>query len=81
MADTHTIETPLIRDIINQQNAHRTPIVSRGDGPESLLPRRVPYLQLHSLAVEFDGADLEIYAYGGDERGSEAVFTEAEETA
>lgn len=42
---------------------------------------RVPNLQLHALAVKFDGADFEVDANGGDEGGSEGVFTEAQETA
>lgn len=41
----------------------------------------IPYLQFHSLAVQFNGADFEVYAYGSDEGGGEGVFAEAEETA
>jgi hypothetical protein len=41
----------------------------------------IPYLQLHALAVELDGADLEVDADGGDERGRERVFAEAQQTA
>ncbi len=36
------------------------------DGPEPLLPGRVPDLQLDGLAVQLDGSDLEVDADGGD---------------
>jgi hypothetical protein len=38
-------------------------------------------LQLNTLAVEVYRADLEIDADGCDERGSEAIFGEAEKAA
>lgn len=36
------------------------------DGPESLLARRVPDLQLHPLPVDVHRSDLEVDADGGD---------------
>ena len=68
-------------DVVDQQNAHSASVVGRGDGPETLLPGGIPYLQLHALAVELDGADFEVDADGGDERGRERVLTEAQQTA
>jgi hypothetical protein len=38
-------------------------------------------LQLHALAVELNGADLEVDADCGDEGGSEGVLAEAQQTA
>lgn len=38
----------------------------RRDGPEPLLPRGVPYLQLDPLAINVDRADFEVDADGGD---------------
>jgi hypothetical protein len=76
-----TIEAPLIRDIVHEQNAHGAPVVCRRNGPEALLARGIPYLQLHALAVELNGADLEVDADGGDERGRERVFAEAQQAA
>ena len=38
-------------------------------------------LELHGLALELDGANLEVDADGGDERGREGVFTESQQTA
>jgi hypothetical protein len=72
-----TVEAPLIRNIVHQQNAHSTPVIRRRDGPEALLARSVPYLQLHALAVELNGADLEVDANRRDERGCEGVFAES----
>lgn len=77
----HTVETPLIRNIVNEQYTHGAPVVGRRDGAEPFLPRGVPYLQLDALAVELDGADLEVDADGGDEGGREGVFAEAQEAA
>ena len=77
----HTVKTPLISNIINQQNPHSTPIIRRRNRAKPFLSRSIPDLQFHSLAVELDGADFEVDAYGGDEGGGEGVFAEAEEAA
>ena len=74
------MERPFISHIVNKEYAHCTTVVSRSDGTEAFLAGRVPDLQLDSLAIQFNCTDLEINANGGDERGSERVFTKAEET-
>ena len=66
-----TIEAPFICNVVHQQNTHGTSVVRCGDGPETLLTGSIPYLQLHAFAVELDGADFEVDADGGDERGRE----------
>jgi hypothetical protein len=76
-----TVEAPRVGNIIDQQNAHSAPVVGSGNSPEALLAGRVPYLQLHALAVELDGADLEVDADGGDEGGGKRVFAEPQQTA
>ena len=76
-----TIETSLVRHIIDQENAHCPPIVGCCDRAKALLTGGVPYLQLYPLAVEVDSADFEVDAYRCDEGWGEAVFAEAEETA
>lgn len=76
-----TVEAPLVGDVVDQQYAHGAPIVGRGNGAEALLAGRVPYLQLHALAVELDGPDLEVDADGGDEGGGKRVFAEPQQTA
>ena len=83
MQDTQrrrTVEAPFICNVVDQQNAHSASVVGRGDGPEALLAGGIPYLQLHTLAVELNGADLEVDADGGDERGRKRVFAEAQQT-
>ena len=76
-----TVEAPLIRHIVDKQNAHGAAVVGRRDGAEALLAGRVPYLQLDALAVKLDGADLEVDADGGDEGRGEGVLAEAQQTA
>jgi hypothetical protein len=73
-----TVETPFVGNVVNQQDAHGAPIIRRGNGAESLLTCRVPYLQLHALAVELNSPDLEVDADGGDEAGCERVFAKAQ---
>ena len=62
-----TIERALIRDVVNQQYAHRAAVVCRRDCPESLLACRIPYLQLDPLPIQLDRPDLEVDANGCDE--------------
>ena len=76
-----TVETPLVSHVINQQDTHSASVVGSCDRSEALLARGVPYLQLHALAVQLNCAYLEVDADGGDERGREAVLTEAQQTA
>lgn len=75
----HIIEGPLIGHIIDEEDAHGTPIVGIGDGAEALLSRRIPNLQLDALALQFHGANLEVNANGGDETGCEGVVAEAQQ--
>ena len=76
-----TVETLLIRHIVDQQNTHGASVVSGGDGAEALLTSGIPDLQLDTLVVELDGTNLEVDADGGDEGGGEAVFAESQQTA
>ena len=76
-----TIETLLIRHIVDQQDSHGTSVVSSSDGAEALLTSSIPDLQLDALVVELDGADLKVNANGGDEGRRKAVFAESQQTA
>ena len=58
----------------------RASIIRPRNRLEPLLSSRIPDLQLDALAVELDGANLEVDADGGDVRGGEGVFGKAEET-
>lgn len=73
-----TVEGPLIRHVVHEQDPHRSAVVCRRDSPEALLPCRVPYLKLDSFPVELDGPDLEVDADGCDEGRGEGVFAESE---
>jgi len=76
-----TVETLLVCDVVNKQDTHGASVVSGCDSAEALLSCSVPYLQLHTLAVKFDRADLEVDSDGGDKGRSEGVFAEAQQTA
>ena len=76
-----TVETALIRDVVHEEDAHGASVVCGGDCPEAFLTCRVPYLQLHSLAVQLDGSDFKVDADGGDEGWGEGVFAKAQQTA
>jgi hypothetical protein len=77
----HTIERPLVRNVVHQQDPHGAAVVRRRDGAEALLARRVPDLQLDPLAVELDRPDLEVDADRGDEGRRERVLAEAQQAA
>ena len=76
-----TVEGLLIRDVVDKQDAHGSPVVRRGDGAEALLARRVPDLQLDALAVELDGPDLEVDADGRNEGRRERILAKPQEAA
>ena len=44
--DARTPKTPLIRNVVDEQDPHRAAVVRRRDGAEPLLPGRVPDLEL-----------------------------------
>lgn len=48
------VEGPLVGDVVDQQDALRAARVGADDGAEAALPRRVPQLQPHALAVQQD---------------------------
>jgi len=62
-----TVETLLIGNIVDEQNAHGSSVVGGGDGSESFLTGGIPYLQLDALAVQLYRANLEVDANSGDE--------------
>ena len=77
----YILERILVRDVVHEQYSHRAAVVSCGDGPEALLPRRVPDLQLDALAFDFNGFDLEIDPNRRNERSCEAVIAEPKQQA
>mmetsp|Transcript_26743 Transcript_26743/g.48484 ORF Transcript_26743/g.48484 Transcript_26743/m.48484 type:complete len:162 (-) Transcript_26743:191-676(-) len=75
------LERPAIGHVVNEQDPLRAAEVGGGDRAESLLTRRVPNLELDSLAVDFYVLDLKVDADGGDKRGGEGVVGITEEEA
>lgn len=75
------MERPLVGHVIDEENTHRAAVVCSCDGTEAFLTGRVPDLQFHSLAIQLDGADLEIDSDRSDERWGEGVFAESQKTA
>lgn len=76
-----TLERSLVGDVVNEENAHGAAIVGCRDGSESFLASSVPYLQLHTLAIELNGPDLEVDTDGCDEGGRERVLTKPQQAA
>ena len=74
-------ERLLVCDIIREDNAHGAAVVGGGDGAEPLRAGRVPDLQFAALAVDFNSADLEVNADGGDEGSVERVVGKTEQQA
>lgn len=37
-----TVETPLVRHVVHEENSHRASVVSSRDRPETFLSRRIP---------------------------------------
>jgi len=56
----YALERPTVSDVVNQQDAHRAPVVTRRNGAEALLAGGVPDLKLDRLAVEQHIFDLEV---------------------
>lgn len=81
MGQWRTVKGSLVGHVVDEQDAHGAAVVGGGDGPEALLAGGVPDLELDALAIELDGADLEVDADGGDEGGGEGVLAEAQQAA
>eukprot|EP00519_Triparma_laevis_P009631 CAMPEP_0182499488 /NCGR_PEP_ID=MMETSP1321-20130603/7737_1 /TAXON_ID=91990 /ORGANISM="Bolidomonas sp., Strain RCC1657" /LENGTH=81 /DNA_ID=CAMNT_0024703695 /DNA_START=237 /DNA_END=482 /DNA_ORIENTATION=+ len=75
------VETLRRRHVVHHDDPVRAPVVRARNGPEALLPRGVPYLQLDGFAVDFYGAETEVDADCGDVGFGEGVVGEAEEEA
>jgi hypothetical protein len=59
----YVVERLLVCAIVNQDDPHRALVVSLSDRSKSLLPGRVPYLQLNPLVIDVDLLYLEVDAY------------------
>ena len=75
----YRIERSSIGNVVDEHDALRAPEVGPRDGPELLLARRVPDLQLHPPPVQIHGLDLEIDADRRDERRGEGVVRVAQQ--
>ena len=56
------VKRPSIGNVVHQDNALRAPKIGPRDGPELLLARRVPDLELDLLTAEMNSFDLKINA-------------------
>jgi len=74
-------ERLFVRYVVYEQDAHRAAVVRRRDRAEALLPRRVPDLKLHALAVDLHRLDFEVDPDRRDERGRERVVAEPQQQA
>jgi len=77
----NVVEALAVGDVVDEHDAHGTPVVARRDCMEPLLSRRVPDLQLDFLPPELDGLDLEVNTDRRDECVVERVVREPEQDA
>jgi len=73
------VEGFLVGDVVDDDDAVGAAIVRGCDGAEALLARRVPDLQLYRFPVQFNGANFEVDADGGDVRLRVSVVGEPEQ--
>ena len=62
------IETFGRRGIVHHNDAIRTAVIGRCDGPEPFLSRGIPNLQLDRLIVNFDRPETKIHTNGANVR-------------
>jgi len=60
------IERFLVGDVVNNNDAVSSAVITGCNGSKSFLSCCVPNLQLDCLSLEFDGADFEVDSDGGD---------------
>mmetsp|Transcript_9415 Transcript_9415/g.21249 ORF Transcript_9415/g.21249 Transcript_9415/m.21249 type:complete len:246 (-) Transcript_9415:98-835(-) len=75
------LKRPAVGHVVNKQNSLRAAEIRGGNSAESLLPRRVPNLQLDSFSVDLHVLNLEVDADGGDKCGGEGVIGVTQEQA
>ena len=54
------VKCGLFGAVVDENDAHGALVIRLRDRAEALLPRRVPYLQLHSLILHINRLDLEV---------------------
>ena len=54
------VKALLVGDVVHEHDAHRAPVVGRGDRAEPLLSGRVPDLKLDLLSIKLYSSDLEV---------------------
>jgi len=73
----HVLEAFVVCHVVDYDNTVCTAVVGRGNGPETLLAGGIPDLQLDCLAIQFDGANLEVNANGRYVRFSVGIIRES----
>lgn len=77
----HVVEGVAVHDVIHEQDTLCAAKVALRDGPEALLPRCVPDLQLDLLSIDVDRLDLEVNADRSNERWRERVVCISQQQA
>jgi hypothetical protein len=58
----HTVEGAFVCDIVDEQNAHGTPIVRCGDGSESFLASSIPLEEISVRSTQDDTRSSLLFA-------------------
>ncbi len=75
------LERVLLRDVEDQQDAHRVPVMRRGYGSKPFLSCGIKQLQLDFLAVKVDCSELEVDADRGRAAQVERVVGKSQKQA
>lgn len=75
-----TVKRTFVGHVVDKQDPHSTTVVCCSDGTKAFLACCIPDLEFHSFPVQLDRADLEINSDSRDERWSERIFAETQET-
>jgi hypothetical protein len=71
------VEAEGVGEVEDEEDALAAAVVGAGDGPEPLLPRSVPDLELDVLAINLDGLEAEVHPDGCQVVLGELVLDEA----
>jgi len=71
---SYIVERRLVSNIIDEQNAHCSPVVGSCNSSETFLASSIPDLQLYALTIKFNCSYFEVDPNGGDKASGEGAI-------